>query len=61
MKTVFRLIEIESSHPVTTQTDSEFLFLLQRAILLGLKEEGALNETQHRLAEESLLKQYRQT
>lgn len=59
MKTVFRLMEVENSHPITAQTEPEFLALLQRSILLGLKEMGALNETQYRRAEEALLRQYR--
>ena len=47
------------NHPVSRKSDYRFCFLMQRAVLLGLKETGQLNEMQHRQAEETLLKQYR--
>lgn len=54
-----RLVGIERDHRITKETDSRFLFELQRAILLSLKEGGALNETQYRYAEEKLKAQLR--
>lgn len=54
-----RLVKIEHDHRITKETDSRFLFELQRAILLSLKEGGALNETQYRYAEEKLKAQLR--
>lgn len=60
MKTMFRLVSIENQHAINASTDSDFLFLMQRAVLMGLKEAGSLSELQYRHAEESLLKQYRE-
>ena len=54
-----RLVGIEHDHRITKETDSRFLFELQRAILLSLKEGGALNEAQYRYAEEKLKAQLR--
>ena len=59
MKTTFQLIKIENCHPVTKLSDCDFCFLIQRAALLGLKEDGSLNEMQYRYAEERLQQQYR--
>lgn len=49
-----RLIGIRGDRGITKETDPEFWFQCQRAILLGLKEAGALSEAQYRLAEEQL-------
>ena len=49
-----RLVGIEHDHKITKETDSRFLFEYQRAILLSLMEDGALNEAQYRYAEEKL-------
>ena len=54
-----RLVGIEYDHRITKETDSRFLFELQRAILLSLKEGGALDEAQYRYAEEKLKAQLR--
>lgn len=54
-----RLVGIEHDHRITKETDSQFLFELQRAILLSLKEGGALDEAQYRYAEEKLKAQLR--
>lgn len=54
-----RLVGIEHDHRITKETDSQFLFELQRAILLSLKEGGALDEAQYRYAEEKLKAQMR--
>ena len=51
---------VRNSHPITKQTDFDFLFLLQRSVLLGLKESTMLNEMQLRQAEAVLLRQYRE-
>ena len=58
MNTIFRLIGLENDHPVTKASDRNFLVLIQRAVLLALKDAGTLNEMQHRQAEEELLRQY---
>jgi len=52
-----RLEVIENDREITKETDSQFLFEYQRAILLALKDKGVLNETQYRYAEEKLKKQ----
>lgn len=52
-----RLVGIEHDRKITKETDSQFLFEYQRAILLSLKEAGALDEVQYRYAEGKLKKQ----
>lgn len=52
-----RLTEIEHDRKITKETDSQFLFQYQRAVLLSLKNGGTLNETQYRYAEEKLKNQ----
>lgn len=59
MKMFFRLIGVETDQSVTNTTDCDFLFLIQRAALLALKDTEKLTETQQRQAEEALLLQYR--
>ena len=54
-----RLVGIEHDRKITKETDSQFLFEYQRAILLSLKEGGALDEAQYRYAEEKLKDQLR--
>ena len=54
-----RLVRIEHDRKITKEMDSQFLFEYQRAILLSLKEGGALDETQYRYAEEKLRNQLR--
>ena len=54
-----RLVGIEHDHRITKETDGQFLFELQRAILLSLKEGRALDEAQYRYAEEKLKTQLR--
>lgn len=53
-----RLVGVEHDHRITKETDSQFLFEYQRAILLSLKEAGVLNEAQYRLAERKLNNQF---
>ena len=54
-----RLVGIEHDRKITKETDSQFLFEYQRAILLSLKDSGALDEAQYRYAEEKLRNQLR--
>lgn len=54
-----RLVKIEHDRKITKETDSRFLFEYQRAILLSLKDSGALGEAQYRYAEEKLKNQFR--
>ena len=55
-----RLLGVENNREITKETDSQFLFEYQRAILLELKDRGVLNEIQYRYAEEKLKKQLKQ-
>ena len=59
MRMYFRLFQIDNCHQISKQNEGNFIFLIQRAVLLGLKEAGRLNEMQHRQAEATLLEQYR--
>jgi len=54
MKEQARLVKIEYDREITEETDSQFLFEYQRAILLSLKTDGVLDETQYHEAEERL-------
>ena len=54
-----RLIGIEHDRKITKEEDSRFLFEYQRAILLSLRDGGALDEGQYRYAEEKLKGQLR--
>ena len=54
MREKARLVRVEHGRKITQETDSRFLLEYHRAILLALKEEGALNEAQCRYAEEKL-------
>lgn len=54
-----RLAGIEHDRKITKEMDSQFLFEYQRAILLSLKDSGALNEAQYRYAEGKLRNQFR--
>ena len=55
-----RLLGVENDREITKETDSQFLFEYQRAILLELRDRGVLNEIQYRYAEEKLKKQLKQ-
>ena len=59
MKEWARMVGMEHGRRITKETDSQFLFEYQRAILLTLKEDGVLNEAQYRYAEEKLKNQLR--
>ncbi len=52
-----RLIGIENDREITAVSDPQFWYLFQRSVLLALKEESVLNETQYRYAEEKLKRQ----
>lgn len=54
-----RLVRVEHDRKITKEADSRFLFEYQRAILLSLKDGGALDEAQYRYAEERLRNQLR--
>ena len=54
-----RLVEIEHDRKITKEADGQFLFEYQRAILLSLRDSGALDEAQYRYAEEKLKNQLR--
>ena len=51
------LQSIENDHSITRKTDSEFLYVFQKAVLLALLEDGTLTEMQYRYAAEKLWKQ----
>ena len=48
------LERIENDRKITRETDGEFLYEYQKAVLLVLVESGRLTETQYRYAEEKL-------
>ncbi|MCI6813140.1 MAG: hypothetical protein SOX11_03265 [Lachnospiraceae bacterium] len=50
---------IENNREIIWDSDSEFLFEYQKAMLLALKELGTLDEMQYRYAEETLKEQLR--
>ena len=57
MKERARLVRIEHGRKITKEADGRFLYEFQRAILLSLKEDGTLDETRCRYAEERLKNQ----
>ena len=54
------LQSIENNREIILDSDSEFLFEYQKAMLLALKELGTLDEMQYRYAEATLKDQRRQ-
>ena len=50
---------IENDREIRWDSDSEFLFEYQKAMLLALKELGTLDEMQYRYAEAALKEQLR--
>ena len=50
---------IENNREIILDSDSEFLFEYQKAMLLALKELGTLDEMQYRYAEAALKEQQR--
>lgn len=59
MKRSAKLARIENNCPVTKK-DREFLYCFQNSVLLALKQEGVLTETQYRRAEDKLNRQRRE-
>ena len=53
------LQRIDDNEAITKETHYEFLYHLQSAMLLALREQGRLNTMQHRHAEEMLKQQRR--
>lgn len=51
---------IDRCEPINENTHPEFLYLLQKALLLALKERGMLRPIPYQQAEEQLRKQYPQ-
>ena len=54
-----RLVGIENNREITKETDSQFWFAYQNAILLALKDNDVLNEVQYRFAAAKLRDQFR--
>ena len=54
-----KLQSIENNEPITRENHYDFLYHLQSAMLLALREQGRLNAMQHRHAEEKLKQQRR--
>lgn len=54
MKTWARLVSISDHQIITRERDRQFWFEYQRAVLLGLKELGTLDEMQYQDAEAAL-------
>ena len=50
---------IENNHDITSNTDDLFLYHLEQALLLALRERGRINMIQYRRAEHQLLQQRR--
>ena len=54
------LLQIDNDRKITKETDYPFLYQLQSALLLALRERGLLSPMQHRQAEEELKIQRRE-
>ena len=52
-----KLQRIDNNEAITKDTHYEFLYHLQSAMLLALREQGKLSAMQHRHAEEKLKQQ----
>lgn len=52
-----KLHSIENDRRITRETDGEFLYEYQKALLLSLAESGRLTEMQYRYAEKKLRQQ----
>ena len=52
-----KIQRIDNNEKITKETHYEFLYHLQSAMLLALREQGRLNTMQHRHAEEMLKQQ----
>ena len=51
------LTKIENDHKITAETDLQFLYHVQHALLLALREKGTISTVQYRRADELLRKQ----
>lgn len=51
---------IQQNEPITLETHYEFLYHLQSALLLALRERGTLSPMEHRHGEEKLRQQRRE-
>ena len=54
-----QLQRIDNNEQITMESHYEFLYHLQSAMLLALREQGRLSPMQHRHADEKLRKQRR--
>lgn len=54
------LQRIENDHEITRETDREFWYNLENALLLALLEDGTLTQMQYRQASEKLKRQRRE-
>ena len=55
-----KLDRIEFNEPITEESNRDFFYHLQNALLLSLREQGRLSFMQYRYAQERLTQQYRQ-
>lgn len=55
-----KLERIENNEPINRENNYEFLYQLQYALLLSLREQGRLTPMQHRHTEEKLKQQRRE-
>ena len=53
-----RLSVIENDRRIVRETDGEFMYEYQKALLLSLVESGRLTEMQYRYAEEKMRQQH---
>lgn len=53
------LVRTENDREIKRTTDSEFFYEIQRSVLISLKEDGTLTETQYRYALDTLTEQRR--
>ena len=53
-----KLYRIEHNEVITKETNDKFIYHLECAMLLALREQGRLNAVQHRYAEEKLKQQH---
>lgn len=54
------LQKIDYDRQITREEDTPFLYHLQKALLLALREQGRLHPMEHRQAEEALNRQRRE-
>lgn len=54
LRKIPELIKIDYDHMITKESDEEFMYHLQEALLLTLKEQGRLNTMQYRYAADKL-------